>query len=55
LYLTTAILLNFGFIYYSIMCLRDNTNTYARKTFLFSIIFLFLLYLIFVADKIVSN
>ena len=54
LYFAAAILLNAVFIYYSTRLLRYKTNTEARKTFKYSISYLFLLYLMLVLDKFIN-
>lgn len=51
IYLVSAALMNLVFIYYSVKLFRDKSNTTAKKTFAYSISYLFLLYLILVIDK----
>ena len=52
LYLIVALVLNAIFLYYAANILRDKTTKYARKTFLFSILYLFTLFLALVIDAI---
>lgn len=51
LYLLTCIALNTTFIYLSMRILGDKTDIYARKTFKFSIFYLFSLYLMLLVDQ----
>lgn len=54
-YLATSSILSLMFIYYAIRILRDDSNIYARKTFLFSIIYLFALYTFLAIDNLFIN
>ncbi len=51
-YLLAAIIMNIVFIYLSIRLLAEKNHTYAAKTFGFSILYLFLLFLALVFDNI---
>lgn len=51
LYFYTATILNAFFIYYAALIQVDKTNKFARKTFLFSIFYLFAIFLVLVIDQ----
>lgn len=50
IYFVAAVILNAVFLYNAANILRDKTTKYARKTFLFSILYLFALFLALVVD-----
>jgi protoheme IX farnesyltransferase len=53
IYTSVAVVMGTYFFYLSLRIMRDKNNSYARKTFLFSILYLFILYLALVIDKLI--
>jgi len=48
IYLVSAVLLGFGFIYYAVLMMRKKDNKTAMKTFVYSIVYITLLFCGFV-------
>ncbi|MFV9874891.1 MAG: heme o synthase [Rickettsiales endosymbiont of Dermacentor nuttalli] len=55
IYLTAAILLNIGFVYYAYRTYYDTGYYYAKKTFGFSILYLFMIFLTMIIDVMYYN
>ena len=54
IYLSAAIPLDLLFLYYAWRLFREPQHSYARRTFTYSILYLFLIYLALLADKLIS-
>jgi len=50
IYLVSAVLLGFGFIYYAVLMMRKKDNKTAMKTFVYSIVYITLLFAALLID-----